>query len=482
MKIQHWAIIFIIIIVPFSIVCRNVINNKILTLRDETRYNNIIDNASFDAVAQLRELDNEFGLGKNIPLTKDLMDAVIDRFFNTLCVNFNLPANRQVAEEYFDKYIPAIVIVGYDGLYVYSCEQASDGYGFKLKPKIPYAYNVPGTNCTINFTLDNYVKIFISDETFMNGYELEDGYTAGTHLINGYVGNNIDYNQNGINDFDEGEYNPYGIDLNSESEVKNFLASVCAKSIENDGNLSYFLYTWGQSINWATNSVPAALKDLLITDGKINNLDLKTYNNINFSPVNQDYQYDNDKAVIGDASQFHKLRRKTIIDTITKTLKYEFNEHNNYAKKLGVTYNFVLPAIGSDQWNNTIDDVSVLSFIQGLPIGVDQYYNNYSLGGARLVQSQNIFCEEVINAPSDYGGGNHKVYHRWYCPYIPRHVGDATYTDGSVFLEGDGGTYKEMKYPYAPYEVRTTLGIQEEKKNEADARKAGYFPCKQCCS
>ena len=435
MKIQHWAIIFLIIIIPFSIVCRNVINNKILTLRDETRYNNIIDNASFDAVAQLKEFDNEFGLGKNIPLNKSIMNAVIDRFFNTLCVNFNLPANREVAEAYFDRYIPAIVIIGYDGLYVYSCENTNEGYKFVLKPKIPYAYKVPNSTMTINFTLDNYVKVYIPDETFVQGYELEDGSTSGTHVIGGYVGVNPDFNGDGINDIIQGNYNPYGISLNSENDIKNFLASVMVKSQTNDGNLSFFLYTWGNAagVYWNSNSTPGKLKELLVTDGKISDSQLLNYQ-ADFSNVNVDYQYDDDMQVIGDASLFHKTRRDTIIDTITKTLQFEFNEHNAYAKALGVTYNFVLPSISRDQWNNTIDDMSVLSFIQGLPIGTDLFYNNYSLGGARIVKSHNIFCEEVINPPLKYWageGGNPKVYHRWYCPLIPKKA------DGSIYVHGD---------------------------------------------
>ena len=62
MKIQHWAIIFIIIILPFSIICRNTISKKNLLLRDETRINNIIDNATYDAVSQIIEISEELGL------------------------------------------------------------------------------------------------------------------------------------------------------------------------------------------------------------------------------------------------------------------------------------------------------------------------------------------------------------------------------------------------------------------------------------
>ena len=503
MKIQHWAIIFLIIMIPFSIVCRNVINNKILLLKDETRYNNIIDNASFDAVAQLKEFDNEFGMGKNIPLTASIMDACIDRFFNTLCVNFNLPANRQTAEAYFCRYIPAIIIIGYDGLYVYSCETTANGFEFKLKPKIPYSYKF-SNNIIINFTLDNYVKLFLPSDVFASGYTLETDstgaeYTGGSVVIGGYVGNFVDYNGNNIDDFAEGRalgitvqdnvpslFNPYGIKLSDINEIKSFLATMTVKTANNDGNLSYFLYVWGHNVNWASNSPPQMLANLLITDGKSPDYKNSLQYNVDFTKVNVDYQYDDQNViktdaagnVIGQASAFHQLRRETIVNTIVKTLTAEFNEHNAYAKSLGVQYTFTIPNISRDQWNNTIDDISILSFIQGLPMGTDKFYNNYSLGGARIVQAHNIFCEEIKSAPPDFGGGDHKVYHRWYCKLIPKKA------DGTIFTKEDTGlpaNYADLVYPNSTSHRQTT-GIIEEKKNESDARKAGYFPCKECCS
>ena len=54
MKIQHWAIIFIILVLPLSIMCRSMITKKNLTLRDETRYNNIIDNAKRYAKTKIK--------------------------------------------------------------------------------------------------------------------------------------------------------------------------------------------------------------------------------------------------------------------------------------------------------------------------------------------------------------------------------------------------------------------------------------------
>ena len=116
------------------------------------------------------------------------------------------------------------------------------------------------------------------------------------------------------------------------------------------------------------------------------------------------------------------MRRNAIIKTITEVMREEFNEHNDYAKMVGVTYNFRIPSISNDQWNNTIDDVSVLAFMQGMPMGGDVYYNNYSLGGARIVQARNVFCEIVDTTGSTYQTSPryHRVYHKENCICLRR--------------------------------------------------------------
>ena len=60
MKLQHFCIIFLIIILPFSIMARNTTREYMLTLRDQTRLNNVIDNATQDALDMIVELNDEF--------------------------------------------------------------------------------------------------------------------------------------------------------------------------------------------------------------------------------------------------------------------------------------------------------------------------------------------------------------------------------------------------------------------------------------
>jgi len=474
MKIQHWAIIFIIIILPISIICRNVISKKNWLLRDETRYNNIIDNATYDAVAQIVEVSEELEYGKNIPMTYGVANAAIDRFFNTLSVNFNMPIGREKAEAYFCQYIPAIVIVGYDGLFVYSYEETEKGYDFTLKPKIPYAYTyrIPNSrkSVTVNFTLDNYVTLYFSDDEFLVGAPDANGIPddGGTHVLEGYVGEFLDVDQNGIDDLkdfydtetglliavpeDKEQYvdndDPYGLNVYQDNvERRKYILNTLPMYTD---NISYILKQLFES-GRIDSSNPARGLDIFYEDG-----------------AKQDYVYDDDGNTIIEASDFNTLRRETIIGLITSVLKEEFNQHNDYADSLGVTYNFNLPEIGRDQWNNTIDDISVLAFFQGMPMGADYYYNNYSLGGARIVKANYLYAETV----KGWDGEDHKVYHKFYCPLIPRDTNDNfKYSTGESKFEN--GTFPNGT-------ARMTTGVEQIFINSNHAKKAGYSVCSEC--
>ena len=151
MKLQHFAIIFIIIILPFSIICRSKMANYGMTLKDQVRLNNVVDAATQDALDMLVELNDEFQMmsygddssdTKNrFNITQELAMQSVKSFFQTMSINFNMPYIPEKTESYFSMYIPAIVIVAYDGFFIYSVDESKDGtYAYQMSPKIPYAY------------------------------------------------------------------------------------------------------------------------------------------------------------------------------------------------------------------------------------------------------------------------------------------------------------------------------------------------------
>lgn len=103
-----------------------------------------------------------------------------------------------------------------------------------------------------------------------------------------------------------------------------------------------------------------------------------------------------DIPLLQDAELFENVRRSTILNIVQDEIEYYINRHNTYAKKYGITYRFTMPVISGEDWQNTIDDIGVISFIQGYPLGADNVYNNFALGGSRIIKKHDYFGT-VIN-------------------------------------------------------------------------------------
>lgn len=94
--------------------------------------------------------------------------------------------------------------------------------------------------------------------------------------------------------------------------------------------------------------------------------------------------------MLEDKDRFEQVRRITIVNSVQDRLAYYIQRHNQVALRNGVSYTFALPLISQEEWVNTMDDIGMMAFIQGIPMG-DQYYNNYALGGGRLVKAPVYF-------------------------------------------------------------------------------------------
>lgn len=278
--------------------------------------------------------------GKNLIITEETAEATVNQFFTTMAVNMNLPYSdidsgvTKNAKVEIENYIPAIILVGYDGFYIYSAELIDDEIKYVFKPKIPYTYEE--NDMIINFTLDNYVTIYNKSMYVPESSRVYEGYlhNAGTY----------------------------------ESDREDYDGYTREQLLQSTNNLSLIIDKFD------IYNFPAFLKGADITN---------------------DYKFDEKGNMIADASDFHKKRRETIVNLITQALTEEVNEHNRYATMLGVEYVFSIPEISKDEWINSIDDVSILAFIQGIPIGIDEYYNNYALGGTRIVRAKDIYVAKV---------------------------------------------------------------------------------------
>lgn len=276
MKITKFVIVFTLILFPFFIINNINVSHNRQNLILEMRYNNAIDTATLDAAKALstnasQSSEAQYEFIKRLRINKE---EAVQTFFNSLYLNFSV-FNDPIGQGVIKNYVPIILIVAYDGYFLYYMDEYTNATGQKeLKhvwsPKKPYAHTDQDGN-TFAFTLDEYVTVNRnSDQKWFEGFRGEIASDIGVTLLN-------------------------------------------------------------------------------------------------------------------DSQTFDQVRRATIVNAIQNDLEYYINNYNNYAKRIGVAYTFTLPLISQEQWNNTINDVGVLSFVQGIPMG-EKYYNNYALGGSRIVK------------------------------------------------------------------------------------------------
>ena len=188
MKIQSLAIIFIIIIMPITIVLSEYINNKITTATTELEYNTRLLNSTYDSIKayQLNTVNNAFGDVTNSKISD--IEAAVTTFYNSLANNFNFTGYKATVMK---EYVPAVAFTLYDGYYIYSpfkntltgVEESKvdknyskpDAITNGLKPYIYYSarYIYGTSDFVINYTLDNYITIM----GIINGkYVYDSGY------------------------------------------------------------------------------------------------------------------------------------------------------------------------------------------------------------------------------------------------------------------------------------------------------------------
>ncbi|MCG7407154.1 hypothetical protein MH117_06970 [Paenibacillus sp. ACRRX] len=282
MKIIKLALLMVAISFPWFWNNRLQAEEQLRHLRTVQSYNYFLDTAVDDAAASLHanptDIDKQMGYEspKLISINKE---AALRAFLETLFININIVDDR-ISQDMLMSYIPAIAIVNYDGLDIWTEEEYVDSTGKShLKhvwlPKIPFTYT-DQNGYVYAFTLDDYVTVYLPKlKLWIKGYQRE-------------------------------------------------LMQHTALPLLRDGTL------------------------------------------------------------------FESVRRTTIVNKVQDELAYRINRHNYYSKRIGTAYNFTFPTISEEEWNNSINDVGVLAFVQDLPMGAYKY-NNYAIGGARLIRKDLLY-------------------------------------------------------------------------------------------
>lgn len=279
MKITDWAIVVVLIVAPllwFGSIHSEQLREK---SKLQIQYTSALRTAVQDGgvalnINELQYFESGYGSHKFMKVDKE---RGLEAMLNTLAINFGI-VDDPIARQALMLYIPAVLVIDYDGYYVYAIQESvEDGIvvsEHQWAPKRPFLYRNE-SGLSVAFTLDDYVT-----------------------TINTYDGEEL-----------QGRYED--------------VATVAP----------YPLFR--------------------------------------------------------DRDQFEMVRRSAIVRVIEEDLTQIIHRHNEYTFGLGYHYVFTLPFISQEDWNNTVDDVGMIVFLQGLPVG-DQSYNNFALGGGRVVKVKDI--------------------------------------------------------------------------------------------
>lgn len=392
MKLQHIIIIFLIIIVPIVLVLSAYINSNIKTIKNQTAYKSSLINSTYDSIKafQLNTANNMYSTISNSKI-RDI-EAAINVFYSSLATSLGTSGYSQ---DDLKSYVPSITYTLYDGYYIYSkyYDTVEKDYKYGLKPFISYSCRyVKGSNYdfVVNYTLDNTVTII--------GKVKGEYVTKTGHLL--YLKDNNDIpneeilkeslitlDDNNNQEFKEYEYTIYNSQkiYKEPNEYKFFFYSSEYKKdyISNQNVLSNVKVSNGHLYSTSANKYYTEAK--IFTDWvneKLSDITQKdavdaSGNQINDFATNigneKIFKISNTNNPLATSSTFNEHRmnviRKSLEDNVTKAIA-AFSNHST------IQYQFAMPKLTEDEWYKIENNVCIITFLQGLPIG-GKMFNQY---------------------------------------------------------------------------------------------------------
>lgn len=421
MKLQHMVIIFLAIIMPILLLFSVYFNSEVHTLKLQRNLDTALKNATYDAVIAFEENSMSDILSGNAEAKRENITAAINMYIKSLATSQNLSSYN---EKDIKEYIPAVAFGLYDGFYMYTPTLDDAGnYEHTLKNYVYYSEQIPGTDIIIRYSLDNYVAV---TGTIDGDYKTMAGYLAPNATSQPYKSTEELYE----NIIVEKEVLP---PLGIGSISYEYYLIPCQYKYNNDKIKIYIKDTGGQqkklstisgTLQWVDNSENImntgswyTYSDFEITatttPGSSNDnsaaqyyTDAETFTNwweskveiIGGIPAALNISTSNDPEDPNSAFSNHKkeiIKNKIQTNLDTAIAAYS-NRQSISAKK------FKMPTILSDDWEKIYSNVSVITFLQGVEIGLTEY-NNYC-----VLNSTNH--TEYANSNSLYFiQGNHNV-------------------------------------------------------------------------
>ena len=497
MKIQELAIIFVIIILPISLLLSEYTQFQIQTIKTQTVYDSRLTTATYDAIKafQLNAANSTTSSLANSRI-RDI-EASVSAFRNSIMSGFKL---NGYTEDYLNNYIPALVYTLYDGFYIYSpYENTHDEGGnrisgdadsiYGLKPYIGYScrYKTTDIDVVITYALDNYITVQGQIE---DDYVNKSGYLIDNIVVNGdsvtYNGANIEieslkeYAQIPDVDGNTKEY-PYrkinGIkyylieDYLEEDTSAGVIRRDAIVYVLNGVPIVQFKETESQFVYWKNlilnnDSAIQYYKDAKEFTDWLKASDLKslTYANAYDVDGTTPIWENNTTAIFDDTSNnienelsnFNQHRLAVIRHKIETNLAIAISNYNEYSGAANTNV-FQMPELKENEWEHITHNISVISFLQGLPIG-GKIYNGYSI----VTNSQS---KEVVLENNIYILASDANYHK---------IGDKGFENTGT-LSVDAGVYADTS-GQTKSAGRLNLDFERSMIYNSDISATYYYP------
>lgn len=559
MKIQELSIIFVIIMLPISIILSAYTQFQIQTLNTQILYDTKLTSSTFDAIKafQLNTANSSLDDISNSKI-RDI-EASVKTFKNTMISTFRL---NGYTEDDLNNFIPALVYTMYDGFYIYSpyenvnymeddAGNPIEGNGelmYGLKPYISYScrYKKGTTDVVITYTLDNYITVQgnigaqyinesgylidnvteIGNSVYYNGVGIddkedlreyvpgEDGVIRKYRYVK-YNGTKYYYDANNIDDrndangkvfyYSNGSYTEYGKNTEENRRFLNLYLQGTQGTAEvehqgftgtttviypyiNSGGRTYYYDENSYSFFWNENGRKYQYRGNKsynnMVNAIINNNSAKRYyqNAKTFTeyiekelkdldicdaidPITQQpiWGHDNRSIFQGSSSagavnienklsNFNQHRLQVIRYIIEKNLSLAIENYNNYTSAQDII--FQMPQLKEEEWDLVMNNISLISFVQGLDIG-GKIYNGYAI-------VNNTESKEVVQEDRIYILGEDNFYHK---------IGD-------VYLENLSSVKERSLDGYNLPAGRLNLDFKKQKMIKQDNNIIYYFPLK----
>ena len=188
---------------------------------------------------------------------------------------------------------------------------------------------------------------------------------------------------------------------------------------------------------WVTKNLGNITVDNMIstTEGQYNNVESGKH----IFSINEKNNPDpeNDTAYAESALAQHK--KDIIINTIEKNL----SQATAQAQEMNPNYEYRLPQLSYDEWEQALSNISIIAFMQGMPIGL-KYYNNYAIATSTL-NKEFVDPDELY-----FAGTGDQYYHQRQCEQATGsdYVGYRSIDYVAKSYEVESDTTKSTKYYY----------------------------------